>query len=131
MSYNLNLQIKNTARVRRLFVAALALGCAFGMVTHAHAQNIKSPTTPPIITPPAGNSAFLLGRGVGTQGYVCLPHEPRRFHHFLDRQWRSAGSRPFSDFLRCSGATKFALQQSDLSVSPDGSWQNSITSYYE
>jgi hypothetical protein len=34
---------------------------------------IPSPTTPDAITRPAGNSAFLLGQGVGTQGYVCLP----------------------------------------------------------
>jgi hypothetical protein len=73
MSYNLNQQLKKTARVRRLLVAALALGCAFGTVTNAAAQKIASPTTPPLITPPAGNSAFLLGHGVGTQGYVCLP----------------------------------------------------------
>jgi len=36
-------------------------------------SSIPSPTTPEGITPPAGSSAFLLGRGVGTQGYVCLP----------------------------------------------------------
>jgi len=70
MSYNLSQQTKMTARVRSLFVAALALGCAFGTVTHAVAQKITPPTTPPIITPPAGNSAFLLGRAVGTQGYA-------------------------------------------------------------
>ena len=36
-------------------------------------SELRTPTTPTIITPPAGNSAFLLGRGIGTQGYVCLP----------------------------------------------------------
>ena len=35
--------------------------------------SIPSPATPEKITPPAGTSAFLLGHGVGTQGYVCLP----------------------------------------------------------
>jgi hypothetical protein len=35
--------------------------------------SIPSPTTPERITPPEGTSAFLLGHGVGTQGYVCLP----------------------------------------------------------
>ena len=49
------------------------LGCAFGTVTHAVAQNITPPPTPPAITPPAGNSAFLVGHAQGTQGYVCLP----------------------------------------------------------
>jgi len=55
-------------------MAALVLACAFGTVTNAAAQKIASPTTPALITPPAGNSAFLLGHAlVGTQGYVCLP----------------------------------------------------------
>ena len=36
-----------------------------------HFSSIPSPTTS--IPPPAGTSAFLLGHGVGTQGYVCLP----------------------------------------------------------
>src|SRR5712692_1241377 len=74
MDYNFSQQPKKTARVRRLYVAALAFACAFGTVTNAAAQKIASPATPAIITPPAGNSAFLLGHAlVGTQGYVCLP----------------------------------------------------------
>src|SRR6266481_828767 len=73
MNYN-DQKIMKTARVRSLYVAALALACAFGTVTNAAAQKITSPTTPTLITPPAGNSAFLLGHAlVGTQGYVCLP----------------------------------------------------------
>jgi Protein of unknown function (DUF3455) len=51
----------------------LALGCAVGAVTNAAAQRITPPTTPALITPPAGHSAFLVGRATGTQGYVCLP----------------------------------------------------------
>src|SRR5262249_36307934 len=67
-------QLKTIAPVRRLFAAALVLGCAFSTATHAAGQSITPPTTPTIITPPAGNSAFLLGRAtIGTQGYVCLP----------------------------------------------------------
>jgi hypothetical protein len=34
---------------------------------------LPNPVTPAAITPPAGNSAFLVGHAVGTQGYVCLP----------------------------------------------------------
>jgi len=34
---------------------------------------IASPTTPDLITPPVGNSPFLVGHARGTQGYVCLP----------------------------------------------------------
>jgi len=49
--------------------------------------SIQSPATPAIITPPAGNSAFLLGHGVGTQGYVCLPSGP-------GASWTVNGARP-------------------------------------
>lgn len=34
---------------------------------------VQSPAAPALITPPAGNSAYLAAHGVGTQGYVCLP----------------------------------------------------------
>lgn len=69
------------ARIIRGSLATLAVLAVSGMV---HAQEkaqdskeqfnfrpIPSPTTS--LTPPEGNSAFLLGHGVGTQGYVCLP----------------------------------------------------------
>ena len=36
-------------------------------------SSIPSPVTPTRITPPEGNSAFLVGHATGTQGYVCLP----------------------------------------------------------
>lgn len=64
---------KKFARGRHLFVAVLALGCAFGTVTTAAAQNVAVPPTPTDITVPAGNTAFLVGHAQGTQGYVCLP----------------------------------------------------------
>src|SRR4030095_12474037 len=66
-------QTNGTTRFRRTFAAALALGCVLGTAGQAGAQTIASPTTPTIITPPAGNSAFLVGHALGTQGYVCLP----------------------------------------------------------
>src|SRR5260370_21195458 len=98
MRYNLNQQLKKTARVRRLLVTALALGCAFGTVTNAAARRITPPTTPPIITPPAGNSAFLVGHAVGTQGYVCLPNG-------AGPSWTSKPSRPEATlFTRFFGA---------------------------
>jgi hypothetical protein len=90
MSYNLGQQTKKTARVRKLFAAALAIGCAFGAVTHAQAQSITPPTTPSIITPPEGNSAFLVGNAVGTQGYVCLPTSPGA----STASWTIKGARP-------------------------------------
>ena len=78
MNYTLDQQTRTVAPVRRLFAVALMLGCAFGGVTNAHAQFVTPPTTPALITPPAGNSAFLLGRATGTQGYVCLPRAQAR-----------------------------------------------------
>jgi hypothetical protein len=36
-------------------------------------SQVQSPPTPTTITPPVGNSAFLVGHAVGTQGYICLP----------------------------------------------------------
>ena len=66
-------QVRNMARTQRLFVVALALGCAFGTVNGAQAQNLTPPSTPTLITPPPGNVAFLVGHAKGTQGYVCLP----------------------------------------------------------
>jgi hypothetical protein len=70
-------QTKKIARVRSLFVAALVLACAFGTVTRVAAQNaiqtVTPPPTPAAITPPEGNSAFLVGHALGSQGYVCLP----------------------------------------------------------
>jgi Protein of unknown function (DUF3455) len=73
MSYNLGQPTNNRAPLRRLFVAALVLVCAFGAVTGAVAKKIKPPVTPAAITPPPGNTPFLVGYAVGTQGYVCLP----------------------------------------------------------
>ena len=67
---------QNSVRVRKLFTAALVLGCALSTAARASAQNITAPSTPAIITPPTGNSVFLLGRAAGTQGYVCLPQGP-------------------------------------------------------
>jgi Protein of unknown function (DUF3455) len=72
MSYNLNQQTRKAARVRTLFVAALVLACAFGAAAQ-NAVQVTPPPTPVSITPPEGNSAFLVGHAQGTQGYVCLP----------------------------------------------------------
>jgi len=36
-------------------------------------NRLPNPSTPDTITPQEGNSLFLAGHGVGTQGYVCLP----------------------------------------------------------
>lgn len=71
MMQNRGQQMNKTKRLRRLFVAALVLGCTFGTVTHAARKKITPPRTSPIITPPAGNSVFLVGHATGVQIYVC------------------------------------------------------------
>jgi len=54
-------------------VAILAIASAFGAIPHANAQRVVVPPTPTQITPDPGNSAFLVGHAVGSQGYTCLP----------------------------------------------------------
>lgn len=54
----------------RLITVSLGLSLAIATPVLA---NVNPPYTPAAITPPAGNTAFLLGQAVGTQGYVCLP----------------------------------------------------------
>jgi hypothetical protein len=72
MSFNFGQNAAKSARVRGLFAATLVLAFAFGAVPHAAAQ-VTPPTTPIKITPPEGNSAFLVGHALGSQGYLCLP----------------------------------------------------------
>jgi len=76
MNRILHLQTKRPLRARTTLAATIALGCLFGTLNHAAAQSVTPPPTPTLITPPAGNAAFLLGHGEGTQGYVCLPTTP-------------------------------------------------------
>ena len=64
------------SRSRTTLAAALAIGCLFGTANYASAQTVTPPPTPTLITPPAGNTAFLVGHARGTQGYVCLPTAP-------------------------------------------------------
>jgi hypothetical protein len=73
MNDNIGQKATKTARVSRLFAAALALGCVLGTVPQAKAQNIATPITPVATTPPADEVAFAVGHARGTQGYVCLP----------------------------------------------------------
>jgi hypothetical protein len=54
VSHNLGKKTVETARVRMFLLAALALACAFGTVTHAAAQGVTPPPTPTAITPPQG-----------------------------------------------------------------------------
>ena len=100
MNHIFHQQTKKPSRGRTALVAALAIGCLFGTVNHAAAQTVTPPPTPTLITPPAGNTAFLVGHALGTQGYVCLPTAPGRFHRVLDRQRRPPGSHALYEILR-------------------------------
>lgn len=73
MNYHHGQKTKNRASVGAPFVTALVLGCALAAVSGVSARKTTRRATPAAITPPAGNSAFLVGHAVGTQGYVCLP----------------------------------------------------------
>jgi len=59
-------------------IARAALGIALAIVVPyaAHAQTVTPPSVPAGLEVPAPNEAFLLGRGVGTQNYVCQPSGP-------------------------------------------------------
>lgn len=88
MNHNLISQSRNGTRIRGLFAAALLFGFALGTASAQDRDSDKKdekeipssllpgPATPAAITPPVGNSAFLAGHGVGTQGYVCMPSGP-------------------------------------------------------
>ena len=53
----------------------LAVGFMVSIPQSAHAQTITPPEVPPgsELEVESGNEPFLLGRGVGTQNYVCSP----------------------------------------------------------
>ena len=103
MTYNVDQQAKTNARGRKLFVATLALGCAFGTI--AHAQSVTPPPTPTLITPPAGNSAFLVGHAIGTQGYVCLPTVPGA----STASWTVNAPRPEATLFLSLGGQNFQI----------------------
>lgn len=54
-------------------VTALGMALMLALPQTAHAQAVTPPPVPTDIQVPEGNEAFLLGRGVGTQNYVCVP----------------------------------------------------------
>jgi hypothetical protein len=80
-----------TQRIMRGMLAALAVlavgNIASAQETGGEGKSIPSPVTPVAITPPVGNSAFLVGHAFGTQGYVCLPSG-------TGASWTVNGARP-------------------------------------
>ena len=67
---------KNQVASRTMLVArSMALAATFTVLflEPAHADRVTPPLVPSNIQVPAGNKAFLEGRAVGTQNYICLP----------------------------------------------------------
>ena len=62
---------RNISLIGRL--SALGMAFTLALPLAAHAQSVTPPPVPANLEVPAGNEAFLLGRGVGTQNYVCQP----------------------------------------------------------
>jgi Protein of unknown function (DUF3455) len=55
------------------YLTALGMAFTIALPHAAHAQGVTPPTVPPGLEVDAPNEAFLLGRGVGTQNYICQP----------------------------------------------------------
>jgi Protein of unknown function (DUF3455) len=72
---NCNTQEQQTTPRTPLIGCLTALGMAFTIaLPHAaYAQTVTPPPVPASLEVPAPNEAFLLGRGVGTQNYICQP----------------------------------------------------------
>ena len=79
MNYN---ALKNLITRRIQLVAwttALVVGFMVSMPQLANAQDkIDPPSVPFGLDVEEGNEVFLLGRGVGTQNYVCAPCDPTK-----------------------------------------------------
>jgi hypothetical protein len=58
------------------YVTAFGMAFTIALPHAVHAQTVTPPPVPAGIQVPVGNEAFLLGRGVGTQNYVCQPSGP-------------------------------------------------------
>jgi len=136
MKNTTNQQHRNTTRLRTLSVAALALGGAFITVSGAGAQSLTPPATPTGITPPAGNSLFLVGHALGTQGYVCLPTAVGA----STASWTVKGARPEATLFQNFFGQPFEIITHFLSpdTNPNGvvnpvpfgsaTWQSSLDS---
>jgi hypothetical protein len=55
------------------YVTTLGIAFTFALPHAAHAQSVTPPPVPANLRVKAPNEAFLLGRGIGTQNYVCQP----------------------------------------------------------
>lgn len=72
---NLSTNARQTARRAPLvgWLTALGMAVTIALPHAAQAQVVTPPPVPTKIQVEDGNEAFLLGRGVGTQNYICQP----------------------------------------------------------
>jgi hypothetical protein len=71
---NCNTPENQTGRILPMVCAtALAVALTFSVAQLAQAHRITPPSAPGDIEVPPGNRVFLVGHGVGTQNYICLP----------------------------------------------------------
>jgi Protein of unknown function (DUF3455) len=123
-------------------LAALALGACGLAFAQDQSEDKKDettyrlpvPTTSSTITPAEGNSVFLAGHGVGTQGYVCLPSGS-------GASWTVNNARPEATLFANVFGAKFQIithflspveNPNDVGPSPprfgDVTWQSSLDS---
>ena len=57
----------------KTYVATLGIVFALGLPNAVSAQIVTPPPVPPNLEVKAPDQAFLIGRGIGTQNYVCQP----------------------------------------------------------
>jgi hypothetical protein len=70
-------ETQTMCRILRIACAtALAVAFAVALPQPARAANVTPPRVPQKVEVPSGNTAFLVGHGVGTQNYICLPTGP-------------------------------------------------------
>jgi hypothetical protein len=55
----------------KYYVTTLGIAFTLALPHAAHAQSVTAPPVPANIQVAAPSEAFLLGRGFGTQNYVC------------------------------------------------------------
>jgi hypothetical protein len=70
-----NVTEQHTTRGIRRIACVITLGMAFtfALPAAAHAQSGAPPPVPDSLQVPAPSQGFLVGHGVGTQNYVCVP----------------------------------------------------------
>jgi hypothetical protein len=136
MNYE-TVQTDDDSRAPKAFIALMALACALGAAPAMRAQSLATPSTPPLIAPPAGNSLFLAAQATGTQAYVCLPTSTGA----ATASWTVKGSRPQATLFQRFFGQEFQIATHFLSpdTNPNGAapsplpfgsatWQSSLDS---